>query len=614
MPSWASRPNVQRNISFNSQITTQPTSKGTLGLNFSGARVNTRNNGNGVGVARNAAYLPDSAARAAFAREWLREFSSRIDQAVTRLSSSVNSRWQLLSWWDASMSGGIDYSDLNDQNFHVADSTTVLGNQLTATRTTTQTYSANVATGFSWNVTPSLKLRTGFGGQYVRNASSVLTGTGTKIPDGSTDIGAGGSTSSSTSEGESATAGAYINQEINVLDQLYFTVAARRDAGSAFGRNVKAPLYPKFSVSWIAWDHAPNAPILSAINTLRLRTAYGHSAVQPGATDATAQYHRGVVWYDNAPHDVLIMDKIGNNLLNPERTVEAEGGLDANLFNDRIQVGATMFRKRSRDALITQALGPSLGEVTSRLENVGSVLNAGTEVSISARIFDARAVSLDVGLSGSGTRNKLLSLGPNLSSLTPTASTKFVIGEPLFAIWALPFYGFNDVNGDGQLEPSEMLFGDSTVNVGWSQPSYSLNYTTSLGLLNGQLRVNATVSYENGVSRQTRGYDHRALVDRNASYADQIALQRVGTAGGVFENVSVTRFGSLGVSYTVPTRALQLFRAKSASISLFGTNLGLWTQYRGADPGVNTAVGEGVQDFGAVPLTRNWSMHVSLQY
>jgi hypothetical protein len=60
--------------------------------------------------------------------------------------------------------------------------------------------------------------------------------------------------------------------------------------------------------------------------------------------------------------------------------------------------------------------------------------------------------------------------------------------------------------------------------------------------------------------------------------------------------------------------------ATAATLSLSGTNLGMWTKYRGADPNVNSsAVGDQLTDFqdnvgGTIPQTRNWSMALRLGF
>ena len=60
---------------------------------------------------------------------------------------------------------------------------------------------------------------------------------------------------------------------------LPMTAAVRADDNSAFGQNFDRVYYPKYSASWVVSEE----PFwkFGAINTLKLRTAFGVSGLQP---------------------------------------------------------------------------------------------------------------------------------------------------------------------------------------------------------------------------------------------------------------------------------------------------------------------------------------------
>src|SRR5690606_21238087 len=82
--------------------------------------------------------------------------------------------------------------------------------------------------------------------------------------------------------------------------------------------------------------------------------------------------------------------------LKPEKSREVEVGLDAQLFNDRLNAEFTFFHKKTSDALIARVLAPSLGVSTSRFENLGSVSNRGFELTLNSRLIESRNFSWDV--------------------------------------------------------------------------------------------------------------------------------------------------------------------------------------------------------------------------
>ena len=81
------------------------------------------------------------------------------------------------------------------------------------------------------------------------------------------------------------------------------------------------------------------------------------------------------------------------------------------------------------------------------------------------------------------------------------------------------------------------------------------------------------------------------------------------------QTVNVLRFNSLSVAYNVPTHIAQRAGARSLTVALQGTNLGLHTNYLGKDPGVNgAATGGRVVDNGVIPQPRTWQVRVSASY
>ncbi len=82
---------------------------------------------------------------------------------------------------------------------------------------------------------------------------------------------------------------------------------------------------------------------------------------------------------------------------------------------------------------------------------------------------------------------------------------------------------------------------------------------------------------------------------------------------GFIQKVNSLRFNSMSVGYTVPRGYLSRFPISSLSVSLQGSNLGLWSNYRGKDPDVNSVlVGDATQDSGQLPMPRTWSLQIRI--
>src|SRR4029079_18752970 len=131
---------------------------------------------------------------------------------------------------------------------------------------------------------------------------------------------------------------------------------------------------------------------------LRFRSAYGASGVQPGATAALITVSSTTVNQPQSAATSLGTDTRGlrgsalaNPNLKPELSAEFEGGFEARVLNNRMNIDLTYYSKQTRDALISQNIAPSAGpSSTTVLKSLGSVKNAGIEATIHATLVDSR--------------------------------------------------------------------------------------------------------------------------------------------------------------------------------------------------------------------------------
>jgi hypothetical protein len=85
------------------------------------------------------------------------------------------------------------------------------------------------------------------------------------------------------------------------------------------------------------------------------------------------------------------------------------------------------------------------------------------------------------------------------------------------------------------------------------------------------------------------------------------------TSVGLAQTVSVWRWQSLSINYMVSSSVRRHLRVPLRSVALQGSNLGLWTNYRGKDPDVNGFPNGNVTiDSGQQAQARTWSFHVTL--
>ena len=267
--------------------------------------------------------------------------------------------------------------------------------------------------------------------------------------------------------------------------------------------------------------------------------------------------------------------------LKPERSREIETGFDAGFLNNRVNLEFTLYDKRTKDALVLRTQPYSLGGVASRLENVGVVSNKGIEVSINARVIESRNVTWDLQVEASGNKNRLVELAPGVPPIVGFGF-KNIPGYPMFGLWWQGLTGFEDKNGDGAIDPSEVTVTDTLMYHGSTVPTRTLAVNTSLGLFKNKLRIGGQIDYRGGyVTHNVNNLfqcafqvNCKALHDPSVSLEEQAKAVAGPRAFGAYaENAEHIRLREASLTYTASNSLARVFGARSMNITLTGRNL-----------------------------------------
>ncbi|PYO96567.1 MAG: hypothetical protein DMD60_09825 [Gemmatimonadetes bacterium] len=243
---------------------------------------------------------------------------------------------------------------------------------------TTVDYAATAA----FDLSPTLHSSSSAGLQFYHTLGDTVYADGLFFPaPGLSAISATtGPRSNANGTEETKSIGAYAQEQIGWRDRLFLTAGLRVDDHSTFGANFNRVYYPKVSASWIMSDE----PFWNFrfVNQLRLRAAYGESGRAP-ITNTAVRSYRPVT----GPNDVdaVTPEFIGNPDLGPERGKEIELGVDAGLWNDRVGLEFTYYRKKTVDEILQREIAPSIGFSGQQPFNAGAVLNQGIELLARAR-------------------------------------------------------------------------------------------------------------------------------------------------------------------------------------------------------------------------------------
>ena len=561
-------------------------------------------------------------------REYVGDIFS-VDQSTKsqRLTGSAALNWSPLDWVQVRSTIGMDQSNTYEYQLQL------LGegpNQAAAwgpgasqgfsgkdeERNNVNRYSVDLGATATRQLLPTLQSRTTVGAQWFKDETYRALGEGYGIGPGVSTPNSASQRQASELTVENATYGAFIEEQLNHRERLFGTLGVRTDQNSAFGRQVGTTIYPRASLSYVISDETwfPQLPKLAS---LRLRAAVGQAGVQPATTAALAFLNAVTYPVLGVESPALVVQSIGNASLKPEVTTEFEGGADIGLFEKRINIEATLFKKLSKNALFQRPLPPSFGAGPNQFQNLSKVENRGYELSVDASVLRLDAVTWDINVNGSHFKNRLVTVGDATLSTAPGARN--VVGYPINGLWDKPILSYADANGDGILTESEIKVDTAQQFRGSSLPEYEGGMSNTFGFFHGALRISSVFEYRGKFwgnwayqnQRCVSTGNCRSVNDSTAPLADQAAAVMGGsstsrTLWGFFVPNDYIRFRELSATYTIPQSFTSRFlRGRATSLVLSGRNLGfLWNKYPGLDPETNSSAGTSSRDFFSEPPLR----------
>jgi TonB-linked SusC/RagA family outer membrane protein len=542
-------------------------------------------------------------------------FQRTVQEGVKRFVGGTTASWRPFTWLQNDATVGVDFASqrnftlcrLNEcPNFGTQRQGAVNDNHnngriFTATVRSTGTYRYS-----DWGI-----FRTTVGGDYLNNMADGSNSGSTVLPPGAQTVGAGATpNSSNTLPTATKTLGYYLQEQFAFRDRVFVTGAIRTDQNTAFGTKFQGVWYPKLQASWVISDES-FFPRLDLVNSLRLRSAYGSSGVQPGATSSLRTLGATTVslFTDQA---ALQASAIGNPNLKPELTTEFEAGFDLDAWSNRIRFEGTFYNKLTSDALVNQSIAASSGAaVTSVLRNLGEVRNTGIEGSVTVQVLDMPEIGWDVTLAGSQNNNKVVSLGlDDAGKPIPTigTTTRVMAGYPLNSFFVIG-YQYADANGDGIIAPTEVTLDPltDTTYVGQAFAPRQATIATGVDILKRKVRINASFDHRGGhklfnntlgfLCAQTTTCFARSSLDaplwEQARAVAAVAITPVRTNFGYYEKGDFWRFRELSVTADVPQKYTQKYlRVESMNVSLGARNLKVWSDFTGDDPEANYGTGD----------------------
>ncbi|RDV11993.1 SusC/RagA family TonB-linked outer membrane protein [Pontibacter diazotrophicus] len=420
----------------------------------------------------------------------------------------------------------------------------------------------------------------------------------------------------------------------------------RYDGSNLLGESRTARWLPTWNVSG-SWniDTEPFMQQQDMVNRLTLRATYGLTASMGNATNSSLVLQSGSTRrpYLSEVESMIYIQNLENSELTWEKQYETNVGVDAGLFNERLQLTVDGYIRNAFD-LIGLIRTSGIGGEGLKVANYADMRSHGVEVTLGGGVVESQDWNLKSQFTFGYNEGEITNLknNPDIWSLvTPEGGPKE--GYPYRGLFSIRFDGLDPDNGsplfmneNGERIGNVYLQSDETqylkyegpvdpiVNGGWFNSLRYKDFTLSaLVTYSGGHKIRLNPAFKNSYTDlDAMPYDflNRWVLagDENTTNIPSI-LDRVEAAelGGTYPynnyNYSTARvvdgdfvrMKQVSLSYNLPASRVKSIGFSSLSLSLVANNL--WLIY--ADDRLN---GQDPEFFGAggvaMPVPRQFTL------
>lgn len=409
----------------------------------------------------------------------------------------------------------------------------------------------------------------------------------------------------------------YGSEEVLAFDEkLSVSGHVRAERSSVNGNRDKWFYWPAVSAGYRFVNVLPHA------DEIKLRGSLGVSGNQPlyGLRD-NVLVSNGIYDGNNA---IAVPTTIGNPNIEPEKMHEAEVGIDASFFDNRLGLETSYYNRTITDMLLTAPLAQSSG-YGSRYINGGKMKTAGVEAAITFLPIRNQSFTWTSRTQYYSYQSRMISLPADVADF-PVASSGFgaqygrgriARGQRTTLIWG------NRTLSDGTVRDTILADANPNFQMGFSNDFnfHGLSINTLLDWRKGGAVSNMTNNlFDEG--QNSWDYDKPSP---DASVGETLGAYRYNlwdngrNAGVYIQDGSYVKLRELTVSYPLPARFASKFLhgARDARLSFSGRNLYTWTKYWSFDPEVNNFGNQNVVrfvDLAPFPPTRSFLFGIDIGY
>lgn len=186
-------------------------------------------------------------------------------------------------------------------------------------------------------------------------------------------------------------AGIFAQFQFDYKNYLYATLSGRYDKGSTVEPENQTIFYPGASVSFVPTSALEFLQGSSAVNYLKIRAAYGTSSGFPAAYRTRNRFIIDPLRFAAGDGTTPVTNRFtrlfANPDLKPELHKEFEIGIESKLFNNRVTLDASAYKRISEDQIVSSPLSISTA-YDFQFINLGRVDNEGLEINLGIDAID----------------------------------------------------------------------------------------------------------------------------------------------------------------------------------------------------------------------------------
>lgn len=417
----------------------------------------------------------------------------------------------------------------------------------------------------------------------------------------------------------------------------------RRDGSSRFSEENRWGTFPAVAVGW-RLSKEKFMQNIGWITDLKIRGGYGRNGndnVGNYNIYSTYRANQFEAYYNIAGNSTTSTQagfrkyRLGNPAAKWESTTTTDIGLDAVLFNSRLEFNFDVFTRRTTDMLYPDQKPATFGLVELPSVNIGEMENKGFDVSLAYRDQIGKDFSFGIQGNLSHYKNKVISLNNKPgeirfgSTLRNSIYNASMAGQPISSFYGYIVEGifntqddiakhakynpdangvdtyskpgmfmYKDVNEDGKITPADRTFTGSPhpdftygINIDLKYKNWDVTMFFQ-GVQGNQLANYLLWDGFAGVSTKRHLYESWTA-DRYAN-GDKITMPIITRdvtqlhlpSSFFLEDGSFFRMKSLSLGYNLPSSLASKLNIRGARIYGQATNLFTLTKYTGLDPEV----------------------------